>query len=253
MNRIFYSVEFWAALFGAVAAFMLEAMRRFWMDRRHDLAAGNEGVFSLAQMGTLARLIYNQSFIDRDATIREFQNREAFYFEYLPMTLPWNITVKLPFERLGFILRSYDPDLLNWLAAAERDFASLIQTLSERNTQQLEFQRRHAAIPKAQAPVSTAVFEKMIGTDLVDQLKHSTEMLKVGLPRCEENALRLGQRLTQTLSYQFPLGRIANFSPIERTSMNDTSHIPSPRLWRRFVRGCVTRIRKPTGIVLKKD
>lgn len=223
------------------------------MDRRHDLAAGNEGVFSLSQMHTLARLIYNQSFIDRDATIRKLQNREAYYFEYLPMTLPWNIVVKLPFERLGFILRSHDPDLLNWLAAAERDYASLVQTLSERNTQHLEFQRRHAALPKAEVPVSTAVFDKMIGTDLVGQLKHSTELLRVGLPRCAENALKVGQRLTQALSYQFPFGRITNFSPIERTSMNDTPRIPSPSLWRRLIRGCVTRLRKPTGIVLKKD
>ena len=76
MSAIFNSTEFWAALFGALAAFLLEALRRWAADRKHQLAAGNEAVFALAQMHRLATAIYNQAYLDRAAEVRWSQKRE---------------------------------------------------------------------------------------------------------------------------------------------------------------------------------
>lgn len=186
------SVEFWAALFGALSAFLLEALRRWFADRGKKLAAGNEAVFALAQMHTLATLIYNQSFLDRGAFIEKEAHRAPHYFEYLPMALPWNASVKLPIDRLGWILGSYHPDILNRLAAMDRAFASLILGVTERNDQQREFHRRLMALPVAQVPRPLELTEKMIGIDLCFTLRQSTEALRRDLPVCAEHASAVG-------------------------------------------------------------
>lgn len=254
---MFTSVEFWAALFGAlggaVAAFLLEALRRWAADGKRELATGNEAVFALAQMHTLSTLLFNQVFKDREAVVRQAQNREPVYFEYLPMGVPSNASIKLPLDRLGFILGSYHPDLLNRLAAVDREFASVFETLTERNIQQREFQRRHAELLKSTpAGAPQHILEQLIGADLCAQLKHNTEYLKRNLPRCTEHALAAGAQLTEMLSYQFPVGRITNFAPIPRTTAVDAPAVTAPA-WRRAIRGLVTRYRRPTGVILPPD
>jgi hypothetical protein len=257
MHKVFTSVEFWAALFGAlggaVAAFLLEAIRRWAFDRKHELAAGNEAVFTLAQMHTLATLLFNQIFKDREATLREIQSREPFYFEYLPMGVPSSAAIKVPLDRLGFILASYHPDLLNRLAAVDREFASVLETLAERNRQQRDFQRRHVELLKSTpAGVAPHILEQLIGADLCSQLKANTDFLKRNLPRCAEHALSAGSQLTEMLSYHFPVGRITNFAPIPRTTAVEAPAVTGPA-WRRAVRALVTRIRRPTGVVIPPD
>jgi len=252
MHKILMSTEFWAALFGALAAFLLEALRRWAADRKHELAVGNEAVFALAQMHTLATLFFNQVFKDREAEVRSFQKRDPVYFEYLPFGLPWNAAVKVPLDRLGFVLGSYHPDLLNRLAAVDREFASCVETIVERNAQHREFQRRHVLLPATSGTRSVAIMEEMIGVDLCSQLKHSTEFLKRNLPRCAKDALSVGQQLTEMLSYHFPTGRITRFTPISRTTAIDAPQVTAP-LWRRAIRTLVSALRRPTGVAPPPD
>src|SRR5580704_13057821 len=102
--------EFWAALFGAAAAFLLEAIRRWRSERRRDIAVGNQALFVLVQMYT--SLVALRVFInDRINLMKERESRAPRYFEYQAMSLVWNDNMRLPMDRLGFLLQSYDPDL----------------------------------------------------------------------------------------------------------------------------------------------
>jgi hypothetical protein len=252
MHDILSSKEFWSALFGALAAFLLEALRRRAADRKYELAAGNEAVFALAQMHTLATLIFNQQFKDREIEVRRSQHREPIYFEFLPMVVPWNASIKLPLDRLGFILASYHPDLLNRLAAVDREFAAVLQTVTERNIQHGEFRRRFVDLPKSSETIRPELIEKLVGVDVCEPLRTTTEALRRGLPRCAEHARLAGKQLSEMLSYHFPLGRISRFTPIVRTTAVDAPEVTAPA-WRRAVRSLVTRLRRPTGVILPPD
>jgi hypothetical protein len=252
MHEILTSKEFWSALFGALAAFLLEALRRRAADRKHELAAGNEAVFALAQIHTLATLIFNQAFKDREAEVRRAQHREPTYFEFLPMIIPWNASIKLSLDRLGFVLASYHPDLLNRLAAVDREFAAVIQAVTERNTQYNEFRRRFVGLPKSSQAIRPEMIEDLVGVDVREPLRTTTEALRRGLPRCAEHAHLAGKQLSEMLSYHSPLARVSRFTPIARTTALDAPHVTAPA-WRRAVRGLVTRLRRPTGVILPPD
>jgi hypothetical protein len=249
-KQIFNSAEFWAALFGALAAFLLEAMRRWIQDRKHKIAAGNEAVFAMAQMHSLATLINNQMFEDRKVQVRKVMEREPLYFEFLPMPLPPDIWSKMGLDRLGFILATYNPNLMSKLAGFERGFSALMHFVERRNAQHEEFQQRRVALPHPDAPVQQAHLEKMIGIDLCAQLRQSTEELMKGLPKAAADAVELGKQLSATLSFVFPLARISRFTPTDRQRSISAGPDPVAPLWRRLVRGFVTKVRRPTGVVL---
>lgn len=256
MHKVFTSVEFWAALFGAlggaVAAFLLEALRRRAADRKRELAAGNEAVFALSQMHGLATLLYEQIFEKREAKIQKALQRDPVYFEYLPMGIPSNAFVRLSLDRLGFILGSYHPDLLNRLAAVDREFASALETLVERNTQHREFQSRQVQRLSSQPGAPAHILEQVIGIDLSSQLKANTAYLQRNLPLCAEHTLAAGRQLAELLSYHFPVGRITTFEPIPRTVAVEAPAAAAPA-WRRAVRALMTCIRRPTGVVIPPD
>ena len=91
---VFRSTEFWAVLIGAVMALLPEAMRRWMHDRRAEF-------------------------------VRATTRREPYYHEFIGHGVTWNPSERVPIGRLGFLLRSHNPDLLNSLAAADRFFFDL--------------------------------------------------------------------------------------------------------------------------------
>lgn len=252
------STEFLAAFFGAFTAFLLEAMRRWRSDRLANLASGNEGVFALAQMYTMVTNINNQMFVDRIPEVTKLLGRPPDYVEFLPMHAGNTQSMRLRVDKLGFLLDTYDPDILRRIASCDGDFAVLMDTLEQRNQAHVEWQQRSAQAAAGLftgQPITLGQLKEAVGLDLSLRLRAYTENLQQGLPQCAENLKSAGGQLTKVLAMTFPTRRVNSFVEAKRT--NAVLPVPNvkPRLWRRFVRGCYRvariQIRLPRKSVTK--
>jgi hypothetical protein len=238
--------EFGAAFFGAVAAFALEALRRRGEEQREDLAAGNEAVMMLAQMYSVLRNYHQQAFVDRAIAVRNELNRDPVYVEYLPVTVAWNERSTLPMNRLGFLLRSHDADILNRLSLVERGFLTVLATNRLRNEVHLRFQERaRAVLLHPTTPVPSHLVEQAVGYDLALQLKQLTEHLKADIPRTFEDLLSLSKQLSDVLALEFPTGRIAGFKPTSAPveGISPPANAKKAAWWRRRLRALVNKWR----------
>jgi hypothetical protein len=243
------STEALAAFLGAFAAFLLEAIRRWRSERLANLAAGNEAVFALSQMYTWMTNVNNQMFVDRAAEVRAETGRDPLYIYFLPMEARSEDVLRVPMDRLGFLLSSYEPDMLNRIAACDREFGVLSRLLEQRNAIHVEWQQRSGQIT-AQLPPGTEVtleqMENAVGGDLSHRLKAMTESLQKGLPACAGDLRTVATQLTFTLSMVFPTKRVTEFEAIPREKgLQLPAAARPPRLWRRFVRRCFRIARTP--------
>lgn len=239
--------EFGAAFFGAVAAFVLEALRRRGEENRQRLAAGNEAIMVLAQMYSVLRNYNQQAFVDRAIEVHKQIGREPVYIEYLPVTVAWNERSTLPMNRLGFLLESHDADILNRLSAAERGFLTILAANTLRNGVHLNFQARARMVLRPNDPVPGHIVEESVGMDLALQLKQLTEHLKSNIPSATENLLSLARQLRGVLDLVFPTGRTVGFTPTDAPT-EELSAPPSIRKaawWRRCLRAMVNKWRGP--------
>jgi hypothetical protein len=240
---IFHSAEFWSALFGAAAAFLLEAIRRWRSERRRDIANGNQALFVLVQM--YASLAALRSFInDRVGLLKARESRAPDYFEYQAMSLVWNENMRLSMDRLGFLLQSYDPDLLNRMMQVETSFFTILYNLERRTAAQLEFTHRAEEKLGENLPRTPNELERGVGPDIAMRLRDLTESLLKQLPLTIEQIPKVGRQLTETLSLIFPMTPPigSDFTPYKFTTHAPPSAIP-PR-WRRFLRDTVRWVKR---------
>jgi hypothetical protein len=235
------SPEFWAAGFGAMAAFGLEALRRYQVERRRELMAGNEAIFVLAQYANILRAIHGQKFVDAAPVLREKLRREPIYVDFQPVEATWNPSMRIPFGRLGFLLRTHDADLINRLGGAERDSLGLLRLLDRRNAQHLEFQRRAAirVLPNAEAAQPLAAVEEAVGLDIARQLRQSTEDLQKLLPATIETVETRARELTNVLRYEFLFSRPVKLEVKDSVPPSEQERRPRAPIWRRAVRAVV--------------
>lgn len=236
------STEALAAFLGAFAAFLLEAIRRWRSDRLAELAAGNEAVFALSQMCTITTNVNNQLFVDRITEFTKTMGRAPGYIEFLPMHAGNTESMRLRMDKLGFLLNTYDPDILNRIASCDRDFSVLMDVIEQRNQAHVEWQQRSShAIAKLFTGQTEFPFEQLeqaVGMDLSYRLRAFTEHLQEGLPRCAEHLKLAGDQLTKVLAMTFPTRRITSFVQAKRSNSGLPTSNENPRLWRRFVRAC---------------
>ena len=246
------STEALAAFLGAFAAFGLEAIRRWRADRLADLAAGNEAVFALSQMFTHASNIYHQQFVAYAQAFKEQNGHEPNYAQILPMEISSGQVPRLQLEKLGFLLRSHDPDVLNRLAVTALDFDVLMNLLDRRNTAHLEWQRESAGVfadPAVPDPVPFELLEQRIGVHRSFLLRHMTDGLKQRLPECSTNIERIGKQLTEVLTLVFPTRQVSRFERRERQdAVASPPSTAKARRWRRMVRALVKLSRTPVRI-----
>jgi hypothetical protein len=247
MSETGHISEFAAAFFGAVAAFLLEALRRRHEERKADLAAGNEAIMVLAQMYSVLRNYNQQAFVDRAIEVHRRMGREPVYIEYLPMTVAWSERSTLPMNRLGFLLESHDEDILNRLSACERGFLTMLATNDLRNKVHLQFQERARTVLGPNDAVPGQVVEESVGMDLALQLKQLTSHLISDVPRTIDDLLSLAKQLRGVLDLEFPTGRTIGFSPIAAPTegLSPTVSTRKAVWWRRRLRALVNRWRRP--------
>jgi hypothetical protein len=233
--EIFASKEFWAAFWGAVTAFALEAMRRWRSERRHQAAAGNQAVFVLAQMYITLASLQRTLIDDRAQLLRNLEGREPHYFEYQAMSLWWNPDMRLPMDRLGFLLKSYDPDLLNRMSSIEHSFFTILDTLEKRTAAHLEFTGAASLRFGAHLP-RPAELEEAVGPDLSLRLRGLTESLLQHLPATLPLVSKIAGQISETLGLVFPLTRFIGMEPTIQPFTAERPPSAVPPTWRRLVR-----------------
>lgn len=227
-----------AAFFGVFAAFLLEALRRWWADKRLQRAAGNEAVFALAQMYQMTVGMNRQQFTVQIEESKKVKGREPNYSEFLPMEMADTNVLHPRFESLGFLLSSNDPDLLNRLSVACQEFDALLSAMRQLNLAQNEWQRIYASIlQQFSGDLKLEQIEPLVGPYLTFRLQSLVYSLQQRLPESSEQLRVVGRQLTEALSLNFPFGAVSQFDHIERNRPFDVpSSARRPRTWRLFVR-----------------
>lgn len=233
--EIFASTEFWAAFWGAVTAFALEAMRRWWSERRHQAAAGNQAIFVLMEMYITLANLQKKLIDDRVELMRNDLGRDPHYFEYQAMSIWWNPDTRLPMDRLGFLLKSYDPDLLNRMSTIEHSFFTILDALTKRTAAHLEFTGVASARFGAQLPRPREL-EDAVGPDISRRLRGLTEELLEHLPETIPRISKIASQLNETLGLVFPLSRFIGMDATIQPFTADRPTTAVPPKWRRLVR-----------------
>lgn len=237
-----------AAFFGALAAFLLEALRRWRSERREKWMAGNAAVFALAQMYSLVVGLHRQQFLDQIERFKKERGREPNYSEFLPLEVGKNEVMRPRLDDLGFLLRSYDPDVLNRLSVVIQRYDVLINAMHQLNHAQNQWQQAYAKILNDYAgDLRVEQIEDLIGPYLTVRLQMLVQSLQQVLPDCAKELKTVGEQLSEALSFAFPTRMVSKFEHIER---NDPTELPPsmkrPSLWRRCLRSMSRAIRRIT-------
>lgn len=255
IDRLVASAEFWAALAGAfagaIAAFLLGRLSQWRTSANARRSAGNLTIITLAAMYSEAKAINDSIFLRPLPELTKLHGRAPLYFEFRAAMDLLEEAPPLDIEPLGFLVDSHDPDILARLIAAKNNFAAMLKIAAAHERLSIELQSRLAKIDpivKAQhRPEENDLF-KLVGMDVMLQLKSVAEGLQSILPELEKSLLRLGGELREVLLYQLPWQSFVRFIPEDRGKLSEAkSYAIRPALWRRAIRSVRRRVDKVLG------
>jgi hypothetical protein len=158
----------------------------------------------------------------QDTYFQNFKSQDNAWWQMHPGLLGFaSPTINL--SELGFILEGSDPDLLNRMIVGEQRYNAVRNILAYRNKLHSELQRRAAAL-QAQGIDGAAnqeAFEKMLGKDLVKQLKNLTkelfEIQTSATSLLEENL----SGISKFVSEHFPDRRSPKFEVVQGSAVSN--------------------------------
>jgi hypothetical protein len=230
--------EFWSALFGALAAFLLGAFATWWANLNAKRTAGNMAIIALSQMCSLVENIRYQLLVMEPLRIQGILKRPPLSFEIRPaIGLPESLP-QVPADGLGFLADSHDPDILNRLLTIERAFASMFDLLRRHEIVHAKITEKMSAFdPAGQKPFGSQVILEVVGSKLLVEVDTIVEGLEKGLPETRDMLLAVGEQLRGVLRIQIPFRRFVGFSPAPRSRLSvQPPDLPKPALWRRVTR-----------------
>lgn len=251
VSELLKNAEFWAALFGALAAFLLGATGQWWAANRAKATAGNLAMITLAQMYAFLENLRCQLFVE-EATraARELGGADPFSIYLRPaIGLPQQ-ELRLKVDQLGFLVDSHDPDVLNRLLTIERQFTSMLDLVRRHHELHTDFQERMSRIdPTGQRPIALQTLPQIVSGPLLHQLDDAIEGLVTGLPETRDNIVAVSSQLRSVLRMQLPARRFISFKGAPRSrSVNVRPDVPKPALWRRVARTAVDFLVKPRSL-----
>jgi len=180
---------------------------------------------------------YQQTFEERAKKVRAQVGREPLYVEYIPVAVNWNPELRVPLDRIGYLLGSHAPDIISRVAMAERDARGLLGQIERRAVLHVEFQRRATEVERAaKKKPAFGELEIAVGRDLTVQLRQLTEILIGRLPACCALLKAVGDQLGEVLAFQFPLSRPIRFVEETKIAREANPTLPKAALWRRILR-----------------
>lgn len=230
--------EFWSALFGALAAFLLGALATWWANLNAKRTAGNMAIIALSQMCSLMENVRYQLLVAEPLRIQGILKRAPFPFEIRPAIGLPESPPRIAGDGLGFLADSHDPDILNRLLTVERAFASMLDLVRRHEVVHAKITERLSAYdPMGQKPFGAQVILEVVGTKLLVELDTIVEGLEKGLPETRDMLLALGGQLRAVLRVQIPFRRFVGFTSAPRSRLSDQPpELPKPALWRRLTR-----------------
>lgn len=236
--------EFWAAGFGAAAAFALEAVRRWRDGARGEQDAANGALLTLSQMFTQLENIRQQVYEEQAQRVKAIMGREPLPIELLPMTGISDYGLRLDFTSLGFLLRTHDPDVLNRIAVAERSFVGNVLNEQQRATLHYQLQQNLSAAGLTGAMAfSIGDAKRVAGESLFKQVEMLTAAQMAEIPKTIDLLLKTQSELVDVVSLHFPTRRFVQF---ERRPGGDPDRQSQRKasLWRRALRWLCRGIRR---------
>ncbi len=238
ITELLKNAEFWAALFGALAAFLLGAMGQWWAEMRRRQTAGNLALITLSQMYSQIENLRHH-FLDQEATrAANALKRQPFTLEIRAAIGLSEQTLQLQLNDLGFLADSHDPDILNRLLTVERAFTSMLGLVKRHSQLQAEVQERMSKIdPEGTRAFHIQELPALVGGPLVFQTDDTVIGLMDGLPDTRDSLIAIARQLRSALRMQLPIARFLDFGPAPRSRIVDQPpELPPPSLGRRLVR-----------------
>jgi hypothetical protein len=239
--------EFWAALFGALAAFLLGALGTWWATSTSKRTVGNLTLVVLGQMYTLMQDIRRRYVVDEPIRAQKALGRPPYSFELraaigLPNKLP-----DVPFDQLGFLADSHDPDVLNRLLVIARGFESLVDMVRRHEQLTTELKKRLQTLDSTgMQTLTTGALVEHAGVEIFVAIDDVVHELQKGLPQICDALLLVSKQLRNALCAQFPLRRFVRFTPTQPRNVTELPRdLDGPAIWRRVTRWCVDVLRKP--------
>ena len=247
--------EFWSALFGALAAFLLGALGTWWANVRAKRTAGNLALIALSQMYGLMENLRYQLLVQEPIRARKVIGRDPWSHEIRPSVGLPDPPPRMRLEDLGFLVDSYDPDVLNRLLTIERAFLSMLYLVRRHEALHTKFQETLNAIDRtAQTPLTGRDLVELVGAKLLIEIKTTVEELEKGLPETRDMTLSVAKQLRSVLRAQIPIGRVIRFTPAPRSRLADeVPGLPSAARWRRLIRFSYDQLLKPRTICASKE
>lgn len=238
ITELLKNAEFWAALFGALAAFLLGAMGQWWAEMRRRQTAGNLALITLSQMYSQVENLRHH-FLDQEATrAANALKRQPFTLEIRAAIGLSEQTLQLQLNDLGFLADSHDPDILNRLLTVERAFTSMVGLVKTHSELQAQLQERMSSIdPEGTRGYHIHQLPALVGGPLVFQVDDAVIGLIDGLPETRDFLINIARQLRDILRIQLPIARFLDFGPAPRSRIVDQPpELPPPPLGHRFVR-----------------
>jgi hypothetical protein len=240
--------EFWAALFGALAAFLLGALWQWWTANSAKQTAGNLALITLSQMyGVMENLRHHYLVREpkRAGDVRKLVGYKPLPFELRPALGLSQQRIRVPIDSLGFLAGSNDPDVLNRVLAVERAFHALLDFVERHGRFHQEFSeglsKDSPTGDKAYRPTDLI---PIVGVKLLIEIDDVVHELSTGLPQCCADLLAIEQQLRHTLRAQLPTRRFVGLVTVPRAGIASMpANLPKPAMWRRVTRWTVDSLR----------
>jgi hypothetical protein len=238
ISELLRKAEFWAALFGALAAFLLGAIGRWWSQNSARQANGNIALITLSQMYAMIENIRQHFLVNEATRAAEQLGADPFTFQLRPAIGIPEQNLSLQLNHLGFLANSHDPDVLNRLLTVERQYTSMLDLVRRHREVQMTLQERLSKVdPAGSQLISVGRLRELVGGMLLHQIDDVVNGLETGLAKTRDNIMEVSKQLLGVLRMQFPARRFVSYVPSPWDRVADrTRDLPNAELWRRLAR-----------------
>jgi hypothetical protein len=239
--------EFWSALFGALAAFLLGVLATWWTSIRAKRTAGNLALMALAQMYELLESARLYFLIDEPNRVRAQFGHDPVTFHLRGLIgFPRELPTVSP-ESLGFLVDSHDPDVIARILSVERSFISVIEVIRRHEQRHGQLQLAiNAAEPTGRLPMTLEQLVGTIGAQPFVEIDNTVVELQKIIPETSEGVFRVMGQLRAALRYQFPLFGFIRVAPSGRRTLGALPpNTEKPATWRRILRWLADLFFKP--------
>lgn len=234
---------FWAAAFGALAAFILGGLGQWYARNSARQEAVNKAILTLAQMWSQLVEAKKVVFDIRVEEVTKERGRAPEAWEYSPLAGGHVRELKLDIGPLTFLTLSHRPNVLNELMHFEFNYLTNLSQLRQLEGLQLEFMARASKAGLAGGVfISRPELVKLIGAEIIFPIESIVEDLPRLLADTAANGLRVQDELLEAATVMLPTRTFSKVYDVAKVKPGDVT-AKEPARWRVALRATVKRYR----------